>query len=99
MQIEEKMRMMKDGTQVALRRQQAQEESEARELQFMYNGSGTGESGIAVASSQGVGQPGNTNNEPRASFNVFGANNPKDGELSMSEFHHIRQFYSELNFL
>ncbi|XP_062305802.1 doublesex- and mab-3-related transcription factor A1-like [Osmerus eperlanus] len=77
--IAERQRVM--AAQVALRRQQAQEESEARELQFMYNGSGTGESGMTVASSsQGVEQPGNKNNEPRTSFNVFGANNPKDDE-------------------
>lgn len=71
------------AAQVALRRQQAQEESEARDFQFMYTGSGTGgESGMPMASSAGTGIPGPTNNASRTpSFDVFGTEDQKDGEL------------------
>lgn len=66
------------AAQVALRRQQAQEESEARELQFMYTGSGAGETGLTMAS----GVQRSVNTVPRiSSYDVFGTDDQKDGEL------------------
>ncbi|XP_064796890.1 doublesex- and mab-3-related transcription factor A1-like [Oncorhynchus masou masou] len=73
--IAERQRVM--AAQVALRRQQAQEESEARELQFMYTGSGAGETGLTMAS--GVQRSGNT--VPRiSSYDVFGTEDQKDDD-------------------
>lgn len=77
--IAERQRVM--AAQVALRRQQAQEESEARDLQFMYTGSGTSETGMAMASSVVTGLLGNANNAPSTpSFDVFGKEEQKDGD-------------------
>ncbi|KAL0970501.1 hypothetical protein UPYG_G00242940 [Umbra pygmaea] len=74
--IAERQRVM--AAQVALRRQQAQEECEARELQFMYTGSGAGETGLSMAS---TGVPVSSNTGPRtSSFEVFGTDPQKDGE-------------------
>lgn len=71
------------AAQVALRRQQAQEESEARELRLMYPGSGiVGETGIPQAAAVGPGGPAATSNTPTApTFDVFGAENQKHGKL------------------
>ncbi|KAM6894568.1 doublesex- and mab-3-related transcription factor A1-like [Lycodopsis pacificus] len=78
--IAERQRVM--AAQVALRRQQAQEESEARELRLVYHGSGMiGETGILQASPAGPGVPAATGNTSTApSFDVFGAENQKDDD-------------------
>lgn len=63
------------AAQVALRRQQAQEESEARELRLLYP-----DTGVPQGSPVGPGVAGAGNNTAPG-FDVFGADNPKDGEL------------------
>ncbi|XP_049424431.1 doublesex- and mab-3-related transcription factor A1-like [Epinephelus fuscoguttatus] len=86
--IAERQRVM--AAQVALRRQQAQEESEARELRLMYPGSGIGgETGMPQASPVGPGVPAATSSTPTApSFDVFGAENQKnDDKLSKYNFY------------
>lgn len=71
------------AAQVALRRQQAQEESEARELRLLYPGSGIGgETGNPQGSPIGPGVPAAASSTPTApSFDVFGAENQKEGKL------------------
>ncbi|XP_068569978.1 doublesex- and mab-3-related transcription factor A1-like [Cebidichthys violaceus] len=86
--IAERQRVM--AAQVALRRQQAQEESEARELRLVYHGAGmVGETGIPQASPGGPGVPAATGNTPTASgFDVFGAESQKDDDkLSKYSFY------------
>lgn len=79
--IAERQRVM--AAQVALRRQQAQEESEARELRLLYPGSGiSGETGNPQGSPVGPGVPAATSSTPTTpSFDVFGAENRKEGKL------------------
>lgn len=74
------------AAQVALRRQQAQEESEARELRLLYPGS---ETGIPQGSPVGSVVPAaNSNTQLSPSFDVFGAENPKeDDKLSKYNFY------------
>lgn len=78
--IAERQRVM--AAQVALRRQQAQEESEARELRLLYPGSGIGgEAGIPQGSPLDTEVPASTSNTPATTrFEVFGAQNHKDYE-------------------
>nr|AGJ00070.1 doublesex and mab-3-related transcription factor 4 [Monopterus albus] len=78
--IAERQRVM--AAQVALRRQQAQEESEARELRLLYPGSGIGgEAGIAHRSPISSPVPTTISNAPTApSFDVFGTENQKDDD-------------------
>lgn len=71
--IAERQRVM--AAQVALRRQQAQEESEARELRLLYPGS---EAGIPQGSPVGPAAASNTPITP--SFDVFGGENKKDDD-------------------
>ncbi|XP_051285489.1 doublesex- and mab-3-related transcription factor A1-like [Dicentrarchus labrax] len=86
--IAERQRVM--AAQVALRRQQAQEESEARELRLLYPGPGIGgETGIPQGSPVGPGVPAASSSTPAApSFDVFGAENQKDDDkLSKYNFY------------
>lgn len=71
------------AAQVALRRQQAQEESEARDLRLLYPCTGIGgEAGIPQRSSISAGVPVSASSTPAAPcFDVFGSENQKDGEL------------------
>ena len=78
--IAERQRVM--AAQVALRRQQAQEESEARELRLLYPG---GETGVPQGSPVGPGVPAATSSAPTPpSFDVFGAENQKNGKLTIT---------------
>ncbi|XP_070848823.1 doublesex- and mab-3-related transcription factor A1-like [Chaetodon trifascialis] len=89
--IAERQRVM--AAQVALRRQQAQEESEARELRLLYPGSGIGgETGIPQGSPVGPGVPAVTGSTPTApSFDVIGAENQKD-EDKLSKYNFYNGF-------
>ncbi|XP_008289050.1 doublesex- and mab-3-related transcription factor A1 [Stegastes partitus] len=72
--IAERQRVM--AAQVALRRQQAQEESEARELRLLYPG---GDAGIPQGSPVGAGVPAASTGAAPC-FDVFGAENHKDDD-------------------
>uniref|UniRef100_A0A3B3RWI7 DMRT like family A1 n=1 Tax=Paramormyrops kingsleyae TaxID=1676925 RepID=A0A3B3RWI7_9TELE len=78
--IAERQRVM--AAQVALRRQQAQEESEARELHFMYSGSGSSDTGLTMPASV-VPAPGSApaNCGLRTpGYDVFSIDDQKDGD-------------------
>ncbi|XP_060922381.1 doublesex- and mab-3-related transcription factor A1-like [Limanda limanda] len=90
--IAERQRVM--AAQVALRRQQAQEESEAREMRIMYSGPGLGggEPGIPQGSHVGPGVPATTSHTPTApSFDAFGRENHKDDD-KLSKYHFYNGF-------
>ncbi|MED6280727.1 hypothetical protein CHARACLAT_013761 [Characodon lateralis] len=78
--IAERQRVM--AAQVALRRQQAQEENEAREIRLLYPGSGIGgQAGISQGSAVGRGVPAARGNTPPApSFDVFCAHHHKEDD-------------------
>ncbi|KAM9836332.1 doublesex- and mab-3-related transcription factor A1-like [Aulostomus maculatus] len=86
--IAERQRVM--AAQVALRRQQAQEESEARELRLLYPGTGIGgDAGIPQGSPLGPGIPAASGNSTSPGFDVFRAETPKDDDkLSKYNFSH-----------
>ncbi|XP_022043724.1 doublesex- and mab-3-related transcription factor A1 [Acanthochromis polyacanthus] len=82
--IAERQRVM--AAQVALRRQQAQEESESRELRLLYQG---GDAGILQGSPVGAGvQAASSNTAAAPCFDVFGTENHKDDDkLSKYNFY------------
>ncbi|KAK1174960.1 doublesex- and mab-3-related transcription factor A1-like isoform X1 [Acipenser oxyrinchus oxyrinchus] len=85
--IAERQRVM--AAQVALRRQQAQEESEARDLQFMYPAAGSSEQGLAVATATGVTRASGIATPITPCYEVFGMSDQK-GEEKMHKY----DFYS-----
>ncbi|GCC23428.1 doublesex- and mab-3-related transcription factor A1-like [Chiloscyllium punctatum] len=93
MLIAERQRVM--AAQVALRRQQAQEENEARELQFMYAGGGAAEAGLAMAAAAAAANsiiPGSR--AVSAPYEIFGADYQKQKEGQKSPKYEL--FYNGL---
>uniref|UniRef100_I3JKX7 DMRT like family A1 n=1 Tax=Oreochromis niloticus TaxID=8128 RepID=I3JKX7_ORENI len=91
--IAERQRVM--AAQVALRRQQAQEESEARDLRLLYPCTGIGgEAGIPQGSSISAGVPVSVSSSPAAAcFDVFGSENQKDvSEDKLSKYNFYNGF-------
>ncbi|XP_012732377.2 doublesex- and mab-3-related transcription factor A1 [Fundulus heteroclitus] len=78
--IAERQRVM--AAQVALRRQQAQEENEAREIRLLYPGAGiAGQAGISQGSAVGRAVPAASGNSaPAPCFDAFGAKNQKEDD-------------------
>ncbi|MBN3273333.1 DMRTA factor, partial [Polyodon spathula] len=85
--IAERQRVM--AAQVALRRQQAQEESEARDLQFMYPAAGSSEQGLAVSAATGVTRGPGIATPITPCYEVFGMGDQKGEEKT-----HKYDFYS-----
>ncbi|MGH0173577.1 UNVERIFIED_CONTAM: hypothetical protein FKN15_065756 [Acipenser sinensis] len=87
--IAERQRVM--AAQVALRRQQAQEESEARDLQFMYPAAGSSEQGLPMTAATGVTTASGIATPRTPGYEVFGM-----GEQKGEEKTHKYDFYSGL---